>query len=257
MNSSLHISQQLSDSLSPLIRKGEDVVVIHSALSQLGYERDEIYLGGLLKFLDQLIDEGKTILLPSFTFSFPSRQRYTFSDCSETGIFADLARIHLGFRRTPNPMFSFSVKGPKEDEFLNTRSDSGYGPGTAVERLGSSDVVTIILGASWNSCTVIHAVEERMMVPYREFAIWNYPADLGDGSIIYPFQLYVRKKTEKTTLRFDKIRAALFRKGVLRTTCLNNIAVEAANNNEIVELAKHLIINDPYYFVEKENPTNA
>lgn len=56
----------------------------------------------------------------------------------------------------------FCIRGPRK-RFLATRTNSGYGDKTAVSELASKDVAVVMLGAGWDSCTVIHSVEERQM----------------------------------------------------------------------------------------------
>src|SRR5690348_17297421 len=85
------VAKKLMDGFSPLI-KDENIIIIHSALSKLGFAKSSSYINGMLEFLSQLVQQGKTVLLPSFTFSFSKRKQYSYTDPSETGVLADLAR---------------------------------------------------------------------------------------------------------------------------------------------------------------------
>ncbi|WP_268624246.1 AAC(3) family N-acetyltransferase [Paenibacillus alvei] len=251
MLNSQQITEKLLHALNPLISEGEDMLILHSALSKLGFERGAPYVDGLMEFLQALIDRGITVVLPSFTFSFTKRKRFCLNhDPSETGILADLARKHLQFSRSKNPMFSFSVKGPKEDEILLTRQDSGYGIGTAVSRLAAADTTVVMLGANWNCCTIIHAIEENLQVPYREYINWSYEIDFGDGAATRPFNLFVRKLDSNSILRFDRIRGELLQTGALRQSTLNGLYIEAANSGDIAEISEKRMRLDPYFFIE-------
>lgn len=245
------ITQTLMDGFLPLL-EGENIIIIHSALSKLGFQKSDSYIKGVLGFLSQLIQEGKTVLLPSFTFSFSQRKQYCYTDPSETGVLADLARKQLNFSRTDNPMFSFVLEGPQKELFLNTRSDSGYGQGTAVSKLNSKDVAVVTLGAAWDCCTVIHAMEEQNKVPYRTYVAWNYPVDFGEGMVPHAFTAFVRDHNFKTQLRFDRIREVLIQNGKLRQSKINNTTIEAANGKTIADLATQMILEDPFYFVSLE-----
>lgn len=244
------ITETLLLAVQPLLCEQEDTLILHTGLSKLGFVRTEHYLKGLLGFLETLLTQGKTIVLPSFTFTFSKRKQFSMQDPSETGVLADLARKHLQFVRTRNPMFSFTVKGPNQAEFLATKSDSGYEAGTAVQLLTASNVTVLTMGASWSACTVIHAVEERLQVPYREQVVWNYPVDFGEGSVVRPFRVFVRKIEMSTALRFDRIQGVLEAEGALRRSELNGNVIEAANGKKIAELAELKINENKFYFVD-------
>lgn len=246
------VTKKLTEAFLPLI-KGESIIIIHSGLTKLGFEKSAAYIYGVLNFLTQLLQDGKTLLLPSFTFSFSKRKQYSYNDPSETGALADLAREHLQFSRTNNPMFSFVINGPQKELFLNTRSDSGYGKGTAVSKLDSNDVAVVMLGASWETCTVIHAIEERYKVPYRSYIEWNYPANFGTGATNHSFTAFIRNDSYKTQLKFCRIREVLITNSQLRRSEINGITIEAANGGTIAGLASEMIEENPFYFVLLEN----
>lgn len=246
------ITKKLLEACHSLL-EGENIIIIHSALSKLGFPKGNAYTKGLMDFLSQLVLQGKTVLLPSFTFSFSKRKEYAYTDPSETGVLADLARKELNFPRTQNPMFSFVLEGPQKELFLNTRSDSGYGEGTAVSRLCTEELAVVMLGAHWDCCTIIHAMEEQNKVPYRTYVEWNYPVDFGQGVKPHSFTTFVRDQNYKTQLRFDKIRDVLVQNGKLRQSTINNTTIEAANGKIIADLANQMILKDPFYFVSLEN----
>jgi aminoglycoside 3-N-acetyltransferase len=248
---SKEIAQQLTDAANKVITAEEDVIIIHAALSKLGYERSDTYLNGLVGFLNNLLDQGKTVIIPSFTFSAPKKKYFDINKTpSETGALADIAREHAGFDRTPNPMYSFAIKGPKADEFINARNDSGYGKDTAVARLAAPDVGILYMNAPWNTCTVVHYAEEDLMVPFREHISWTYPADFGDGPRDQEITVFVRKLEPKSDLRYNKIKDVLEQAGELRHTFLNGALIEGANSLTAFNLAQDEIRKDPYFFVD-------
>lgn len=255
MLSAVQISDSLLTSVLPLIRDDEEIVVIHSDLFALGFNRCIEYVDGVMLFLESLLDRGKTIVIPSFTFSFSKTKMFNIeSSPFETGSLAFLAKTKLGFTRTHNPMFSFCVKGRKSDDYLNSKWNSGYGKGTSVELLSRENTCIVMLGCSWSYCTLIHNVEEKQLVPYREYIEWTYPIDFGDYSISdQPFQLYVRKSLPKTNLRFEKIRTELQHSDLLRKSTLNGKIIESANGQSIAKIAEQKLKTDPYFFVDVIN----
>lgn len=252
MKSAEQISESMLTSVMPLIHAEEDIIVIHSDVTRLGFNREIAFIDGLMLFLQSLLDSGKTVVLPSFTFSFTKDKNFNIETSPyETGSLAWLAKTQLGFTRTCNPMFSFCVKGPKSGDFINSKWDSGYGKGTSVELLSRENTCIIMLGCNWDFCTLIHNVEETLEVPYREYIEWNYPMDFGEFSITEsPFQLYVRKQRPKTNLWFSRIRGELETHGYLRQSTMNNIMIESANGNSIAQLAKRKIIENPNFFID-------
>lgn len=250
---SYEISEQLYNAISSITREEEKILIIHSSLSRLGFDKNQEFLTGVLDAIERILADNKTILFPSFNFSFPKKKDFDINrDLSETGVLANLARDHLNFKRTHNPMFSFSIKGPYEEALFSFRKDSGYGQNTLVNRLSSKDVNVIMLGAGWECTTVLHAVEEELLVPYREHIKFTYPVNFGNGIEIFPYELFARKQDPPTKLRFDKIRDALLIEKELRSFKLsNNTVIEAANALSISDIGKRNIIKDPFYFVDK------
>ncbi|MET1123004.1 AAC(3) family N-acetyltransferase [Priestia megaterium] len=245
------IGEEIYHAVDQLIND-EEIILIHSSLSKLGYKKSKEYQEGIMSFLEKLLNENKTILLPSFTFSFTQKRSYNIrEDKSETGILSELAIEFLGFKRTFNPMFSFAVKGRKESLFLNSNSQSGYGKGTAVSKITNEKVAIVMLGADWNSCTTIHAIEEEMQVPYREYVSWEYPVDFGSGFSNRRFELFARSKDINTIRRFDRIKNELMKNKLLRKSHLNQLELEAANALDVANIAIKKIEEDSYFFVER------
>lgn len=233
--------------------KNEEIIVFHSSLSKLGFKNNDQDEEKVLKLLKTILNQGKTIVLPSFNFSTPKTMIFDVDkNLSETGKLAEIAFKKLDFKRTLNPMFSFVIKGPKEKDLMLKNNFSGYGKDTVVERLANEDVCIIMLGASWETCTLIHNIEEKNNVSYREYKSWEFKTIINDEkSSVNHFELFVRKPLQTRRLRFDKIQENLKKSNKLRSILFDETLIEASNGLDIYNIANMLIKKDEFYFVEK------
>ena len=91
----------------------DDVVVIHSSLAHFSFT-SQVSKWDFLYVLRGLVQEGKTVLLPAFTFSFCRTGDFNAAKPSEVGVLADWALELPEFERTSHPIYSYAVAGPKK-----------------------------------------------------------------------------------------------------------------------------------------------
>ena len=90
--------------------------VVHSSISRL---RPPSSAGKwtFLRALRALLDQGRTLALPTFTFGFCQVEPFRFRDSpSETGVLGEWLLALDGARRTRHPIYSFAVAGPAAGE---------------------------------------------------------------------------------------------------------------------------------------------
>src|SRR6202035_5029148 len=115
-------------SLLRVLPEKPGIVVIHSSLPDLMPPHD-FFPWGALYGLKAIVRLGWTVALPAFTFGFCQCGIYSAKNTpSETGILADalLQHVHHAMR-TPHPIYSFAVLGPRAAEIITCRSTTTFG----------------------------------------------------------------------------------------------------------------------------------
>jgi aminoglycoside 3-N-acetyltransferase len=90
------------------------------------------------------------------------------------GMITELARLRPDAKRTPHPIYSFSVSGALADEFSKTEDVEAYGPNSAFALFHKLNATIISIGLDFNSSfSMHHYIEYNVGCNYRrvkEFA---------------------------------------------------------------------------------------
>ena len=105
-----------------------NVALIHSDISKFKVENKE-FIWEILFVISTLVDEGWTLLFPSFTFSFCTGKPYILKkSLSETGVLADKVLKHLpSAKRTAEPIYSFVTIGKKSNLLAKLSPKTNFG----------------------------------------------------------------------------------------------------------------------------------
>jgi FkbH-like protein len=222
------------------------IAVIHSSISMLMPPR-EFRPGDALRAFDQLIQEGWTIALPAFTFSFCGGRRFDRHETpSEVGLLADrMLEGLVGARRTDHPIYSFVVKGPRADAVLACRSETTFGAGSPFELFEREDATLVMLGCGWTYCTSFHRYEELAEVPYRYFKRFEGEADSGGGTEPVSASMFVRDIELDPQNDFAPAVAALRSEGAIRSAPLWRAEVESVGAADLARVCAAQLKADP------------
>ena len=92
-------------------------------------------------------NQGLTVALPAFTFSFCKGKPYHYEkSLSETGIWADWLFQSEKAKRTPHPIYSFVVVGPLADEIVACQSKTTFGEGSSFEYFEGHKTMFVMFG---------------------------------------------------------------------------------------------------------------
>lgn len=187
--------QRIRSAIRPL-NLSNQVLCIHSSLSSFGFVQ-----GGAAAVVDAFLEEGCTLLVPSFTYEYahpaPEHVRYehnAYQPCTEapenTPVFdpaADAISCSMGaipreIVRRPqrvrgmHPINSFTAIGPHARTLVATQTPLNvYGP---LEQAAELDAKVILMGVGLSSMTAIHLAEQQ--AGRNLFRRWHLNAD---GSI--------------------------------------------------------------------------
>jgi len=83
------------------------------------------------------------------------------------GVFSEYIRSLPDSRRSYHPMQSLAVIGKLRDEIIENDTISSFSENGPFGRLVKYNAKLLLLGADFNSVSMIHWVEEKYSVPYR------------------------------------------------------------------------------------------
>ena len=148
-----------------------DVVFSHSNIGFFGRldgaaNADDVS-AALAEAILARIGPGGTLVVPTFTYSFPSKQVFDVENsASKMGAFAEWVRRQPNARRSADPCYSVAALGAWAQELTQAVPENSFGPDSVFARftrLGGK-----ILNMNFDAgSTLIHYVERELRVPYR------------------------------------------------------------------------------------------
>lgn len=148
-----------------------DIVFGHSnigffGLPEEGSDRQTVFEVVLDAFFDVIGPEG-TIVVPTFTYSFPKGQVFDPDDTPGIGgMFAEMVRQLPESRRSHDPCVSVAAIGAKADELTRNVPQNTYEDDGIFGRLLSHNAKTCNLNID-AATTFVHYAERKAGVPYR------------------------------------------------------------------------------------------
>ena len=207
------------------IRPGDEFLIVYSALHNLGFKSTEIKWQ-LLQVLRRVCEEGITVLVPSFTFSFTEKKEINLEEQnSEVGILGDWSRSLSGAVRTCHPIYSFVVNGTESDYIKQNDLSTCFGIGSVFDLLENRKTRILMLGVGWESCTNFHYYEEKYQVPYRFFKKFSGKVQCKNKLIETATQMYVRDLEVAVQNDFARAVDFLWAKDKIRIS-LNEIKIK-------------------------------
>jgi len=160
--------RQLLDGFRQTSVKAGDTIIVHTSYKSLGG-----VAGGAETVIDvmlELVGSTGTVLFPSFNFQSWTETHYfdVLETPSKMGMITELARLRPEARRTPHPIYSFAVLGPRAEEFAATEDVEAYGPGSAFALFHRTNGTILSIGLDFNSTfSMHHYIEYNVGCDYR------------------------------------------------------------------------------------------
>lgn len=241
---------ELLEALSGVLPAKPGIAVIHSSFHSLlppkGFEPwDALFAVG------SLTQAGWTVALPAFTFSFCRTGIFDLrNSASETGVFAGWAMNLIPESiRTPHPIYSFVVLGPRAREIAACPSTTTFGDDSPFGFFERENARLVMLGCGWDACTQIHRYEEAAKVPYRYFKEFKGTADLGRGPEQKTAKMFVRDLGINPVNDFTVLASDLHEAGLVSSSRLFRGRVEATDAAALAAVATRALDADPYHYV--------
>ena len=244
----------LLQQIRSVLPKEPSVALIHSDLSNFKV-KDKDFIWSILYAVGALVDEGWTLLFPSFTFSFCSEKFYSYKKSpSETGILAD--KVLLNFpdaTRTAAPIYSFVSLGKKTASINSLLAKTTFGLGSVFEWLEKQNAQVVMLGCDWKYCTLFHRYEELAAVKYREFKTFEGTADYGEGAISIASSMFVRSLDLDPINDFTSAVSEMEAAHLINKASIFGTSIQCTYVNNIKDVCLRLLQSDPFAFVSNKN----
>lgn len=244
----------LQNTLEEFALPKDKTYIVHSSLFSLGLFEDGC--SGIMEVLYSVLGREATIIMPTFTFSFPQKKNWCYwTSKSETGALTEFFRNDTKAHRTLHPIHSVAVKGPEQSKYVSCNNISSFGPNNPFEKLIADDAINIGLGVGLvGGATFLHYAEECARVPYRFMK--DYPGNVFDKSgstINLVFKMYSRKLSSKRNYKNDwsRISHDFKKKNLLKSKSIGLGEVIVMNMANCHELLMAKLIKNPYYIANE------
>ena len=226
------------------IRPG-DVLLVHSALSSIGYVQ-----GGAETVVDALLEavgsEG-TVAVSTLTgwFSPFDAQRSP----SAVGEISETLRRRKGALRSLHPVHSVAAIG-RQAAFItegHERCKTGCGRGTPYDKIRRLGGKTVLLGVDMDRNTVMHALEEEIDARYLR------TLDIVAPTYLSPQQTFTLEKFPPGHRDFLCITPVLRREGAMIEGKIGSAVVKVIDTERLFEIGLRMLRDDPLLFI-CENP---
>ncbi len=226
---------------------GKDrIVVIHSSLPQLG-KLSSKFKWSILGALRQLLLDGYTLALPTFTFSFCQGSDFHYlKSRSETGILGDWFLGLNGVQRTHHAIYSFAVAGKDAQKIIDSQDTTTFGKESPFGLFDKLDATLVMIGCSWKYCTQFHYYEQEAKVPYRFFKTFQGKANFGDKVRQYSSKMFVRDLSVNPKNNFNSIVDALYDRGDIFRKKLGDGIIESVSCSLFGNICREYLANDKF-----------
>ena len=246
--------QEFSNKFCELGLKKGDVLLVHNSLLSFGIQTDckiSEVPSQLFNDLKGTIGHEGTIAVPTFNFDFCKGLAFNRQETpsKNMGVFSEFVRKLPQAKRSQHSMQSIAVVGRQSDYIIENDTESAFSPEGPFDRLKELEGKILLLGADFNSVSLIHWVEEKYQVPYRYWK--TFSGTYIDNNDVYnkSYKMFVRSLETNPMLKLYSIENELKRKNKLHEEQVGGGSIKVFDIKDFVSIAQHFIEQNPYYFV--------
>ena len=253
---------QLAAALEQVGLRAGDTVFCHSNIGffgvpEGGMRADNVYHTLLGAFFDVLGDEG-TLVLPTFTYSFPRGEVYDpHNTPSSCGVFTEMLRRDPRALRSLDPSYSVAAIGRRARELTQDAPQNSFADNCFFERFLAADGIICNLNFDAGS-TFIHYVERRLQVPYRYDKAFR--GTLLEHGTPRPWRNVIHVMdlgNELTLAEFEPFDRLAREQGVARSAPVGRGAVVGLRARDTFELLAHTLPRRPWLLTLAEKRGQA
>lgn len=159
--------RDIRDGLAALGLGAGQTVLVHSSLSSFG--KVEGGAATVVAALLELLGSQGTLVVPTFSRYLQGGE--TLWDRENTpsrmGVISETARTWPGAMRGNHAAHPLAAIGPAAELICRKPHKTGFGPDSPFMTLVEMDARVLLMGVTYNSCTLFHLLEAQFGVPYR------------------------------------------------------------------------------------------
>lgn len=241
----------VTDALTSIgIRHGSIVLVHADAIvaAQFPPMPNEQRLDLLIEAIEAAIGSEGTLVMPAFSYSFTKGERFDIGNTSsDAGMVTERFRTRPGVCRTADPIFSFSVRGPRAQELCGLRPKECFGAESVFGALHRMNAHIVDLGCSMSrGGTFVHYVETAHGVGYRYKKVFSGTVispngEAVEGSVVYN----VRDLTRRSESDLRRLQKRLAEDGKSRTADVGRSRIIAVTASDLFDTAWKMLDEDP------------
>ena len=225
--------------------KQGDTIFVHGGLGTFGtlpknYTRDEL-CQEIVTVLQTSVGPSGTVSMPAFTYAFCEGAPFDRQKSrSEVGPLSEFFRTHTNVVRSSHPIFSITACGPRAPELVTVNADA-FGAGSAFANLRAANALLVFFGASFETCTFIHHVEQTHGVPYR--FIKTFRGLFRDGNIEKEIEstYFVRSLDKEVITDLSRLEARLHERGLLVKANVGGGTISAVRAHDVFDIGTQML----------------
>jgi len=223
---------------------------VHTSLSSFGFVE-----GGaetVVKALREVLGPNGTLVVPTFFTFFKGgpNQIYDIDRTpSRMGKITEVVRLLPGAIRSHDPIVPLAAIGPLARNIVNRDFRNCWGRDSSFGRLLELNAWVLLIGVTYNSCSMFHLVEGIAQVPYREWKkVEGYIVENDKAS-----RKAVKWYNLKSGLKNDLNRAGLIMelRGIVRKEIVGRSMLRMFRAKDLYRVSLELLKKDPHVFLAK------
>lgn len=243
----------------------DDLLFVHSGLAtamRIAGRGPEEKMATIVDGLVRSVPDG-ILGMPTFTYSSTKGEVFDpGATASEVGALTEYFRNRESVRRTLEPNFSCALSGHLEPgwaERLFTVGDTdAFGNDGIFGMLREGAAKLLFLGVSFECCTYVHHVEQRLAVPYRYFKEFAGAVRVKEREEPVVSRYFVRRADEDVVTCFGPLADELVARGRASAATLpRGPRLFLTDTRAVEEVATDLVAVEPDFLLRRGHPAPA
>jgi len=246
-----YTSTELIEALREVGLKKGDTLFSHSHIGFFGRpegrDSQEDVCALILESIQTVIGDSGTLIVPTFTYSFPARQIYDLDESpSDCGIFAEYVRLHRDSIRSSDPCISVAAIGNDAEHLTELAPTNAYGDGSLFQKFYECGGKVCNLNFDAGS-TFVHYVERQLNVPYRYDKTFEGTVRSGGLESAAKSTIWVRYASSAQTIaEFEPFDLLARQRDLFRTARVGRGQVGLISAVDTFELISETLLTRPW-----------